>query len=127
MGNKTAWWLGIMFLTNVFFIPFLAMRAAPEPEEPASSSGGSSSSIAPQQAGGLPGFATGMGITGAAVGLLSVAWALAARPEFGDLSARLAYFQSEYSSNRVSALMGVAAVLCHGLLRAAMLSSVARP
>ncbi|GLC52361.1 hypothetical protein PLESTB_000620900 [Pleodorina starrii] len=30
-GRLVAWWTGIMFLTNVFFIPYLALRAAPEP------------------------------------------------------------------------------------------------
>jgi hypothetical protein len=53
--NKTAWWVGIMFLTNVFFIPFLALRAAPEPEDGASGSGTSGSGSSGQQGQGQQG------------------------------------------------------------------------
>ncbi|MEW5301554.1 MAG: hypothetical protein WDW36_004407 [Sanguina aurantia] len=34
VGNISAWWGALWFLTNVFFIPFLALRAAPEPISP---------------------------------------------------------------------------------------------
>lgn len=32
VSNRPAWCAGVMFLTNVFFVPFMALRAAPEKE-----------------------------------------------------------------------------------------------
>jgi len=40
-----------MFVTNVFFIPFLALRAAPEPESAGSSSSSSSGSSSSSSSG----------------------------------------------------------------------------
>lgn len=48
VGGKVQWWLGIMFLTNVFFIPFLALRAAPEQPQaqpPLQSKGGDAATM----------------------------------------------------------------------------------
>lgn len=114
VDNKLAWWLGIMFLTNVFFVPFLALRAAPEPPAGSATSGSAASSAAAgavagsSGAGGsvapalLPSWSGAIGAAGAAVGLFSIAWAFVGRPELGgDLADRIAYAQHEFASNRV--------------------------
>ncbi|GIL83829.1 hypothetical protein Vretimale_10594 [Volvox reticuliferus] len=90
-----AWWTGIMFLTNVFYIPYLAQRAAPEP--PATPG-----ALPPQPPANspLPWWAPAFGATSLTVGLLSIGWALAARPEYGGLAERLSYFVETFNSNR---------------------------
>mmetsp|Transcript_14205 Transcript_14205/g.30781 ORF Transcript_14205/g.30781 Transcript_14205/m.30781 type:complete len:484 (+) Transcript_14205:63-1514(+) len=101
VNNKLAWWTGIMFLTNVFYIPFLALRAAPEPE-PAVPPGQPRGPVPrPPPTKPLPGWAPAFGATSAVVGGLSLVWALAARPEYGDLASRVEYFQNMFSSDRV--------------------------
>ncbi|KXZ47377.1 hypothetical protein GPECTOR_36g98 [Gonium pectorale] len=94
-GKLVAWWTGIMFLTNVFYIPFLALRAAPEP--PAAPGG---LPPRPPPSGPLPGWAPAFGATSLTVGLISLGWAVAARPEYGGLAERLSYFVDTFSSNR---------------------------
>ncbi|EFJ41351.1 hypothetical protein VOLCADRAFT_98696 [Volvox carteri f. nagariensis] len=115
-GGIVAWWTGIMFLTNVFYIPYLAQRAAPEPVTPTSGSGSSSSgssTTAPQRQqpqvpppppppnSPLPPWSPVFGATGLLVGLTSIGWALAARPEYGGLAERMSYFIETMNSNRV--------------------------
>lgn len=127
MGNKVAWWTGIMFLTNVFFIPFLALRAAPQPDtanqgtssgaagtgarqdapvapngagQPGPSPSSSSSSTSKGNA-ALPAWAPAMGALGLFIGGMSMVWAAAARPEYGDLAARWQYFLEAFNGNRV--------------------------
>lgn len=97
VDNKVVWWLGVMFLTNVFFIPFLALRAAPEPLHDDSTT----STQCNQDPPALPEWAPAVGSVGLLVGLTSVGWALAARPEYGDLAARWDYFVNEFNTNRV--------------------------
>eukprot|EP00775_Hariotina_reticulata_P009058 gene9058-9229_t len=126
--NKAWWMTGIMFLTNVFFIPFMALRAAPELSSstvvPAtadiqdSSAGSSTSSsissssvrsqastvsrkVAEPGSQQLPAWAAGVGAFGAFVGVFAIYWGLAGRPEFGDLAARADYLQATFNSNRV--------------------------
>lgn len=69
--------IGTALLTNVFYLPWLALRQ-PNPQPP-------KTALSPlerlTESRGLP-------ITLAAVVLASVAWAAVARPEFGDLSTR---------------------------------------
>lgn len=105
--NKLAWFTGIMFLTNVFYIPFMGFRAAPEPELTAPSSDDSVTMasrpppppLPPNQP--LPSWSPIVGATSLAVGILSIAWGLGARPEFGDVTDRISYFQNMFSNDRV--------------------------
>lgn len=102
-----------MFLTNVFFIPFMALRAAPEPSPstssltasaaPASDQLRTASQKVPPGAQQLPAWAPLVGAWGAGIGLFSIGWALFGRPEFGDLTVRAQYFMETVNSNRVSA------------------------
>ncbi|KAF5827487.1 hypothetical protein DUNSADRAFT_561 [Dunaliella salina] len=74
----------------------MALRAAPEPE-PAPGSGTSIN-----QQGSYPGWTKICALVGLSMGLFSVGWAFLGRPELGgDLAARWAFFQQEFSSNRV--------------------------
>ncbi|GFR41781.1 hypothetical protein Agub_g2542, partial [Astrephomene gubernaculifera] len=57
-GRLAAWWAGIMFLTNVFYIPYLALRAAPEPPPPQPAASSSSPSLSPSSPDVTPGSAT---------------------------------------------------------------------
>eukprot|EP00798_Chlamydomonas_sp_ICE-L_P031732 gene31732-6931_t len=107
VDNKIAWWTSIMFLTNVFFIPFLALRAAPEPASELLPTGsGVSTALVPKPpvpvpaSEPLPDWAPAIGASGLAVGLISIAWALFARPEYGGLDARWDYFVDTFYSNR---------------------------
>ena len=118
--NKLPLWVLTMLLTNVFLIPYMALRLAPDaaPEGGSSSSGGSGGSgtssssgggAAQQQeqqqqqreAPGLPGYSAALAAVAAAVGAVSLAWAVAARPEFGGLSERWEWFQATLASDRV--------------------------
>jgi hypothetical protein len=47
-----------------------------------------------------PSWAPMFGATSLTVGVTSIAWALFARPEYGDLSARLDYFLSMFNNDR---------------------------
>ncbi|KAG2496686.1 hypothetical protein HYH03_005104 [Edaphochlamys debaryana] len=97
-GPLLAWWTGIMFLTNVFYIPYLAIRAAPEP---ITSDKPNALPPPPPPNAPLPSWAPYFGATSLAVGLFSIAWAAVGRPEYGDLAERMAYFTETFNSNRV--------------------------
>jgi hypothetical protein len=138
-----AWWMtGIMFLTNVFFIPFMALRAAPELHQSslpsqataaindsttgsaAALSGNSSTSsvglqpsahhhkVAVPGSQQLPTWATGVGAFGAFIGVFALYWGLAGRPEFGDLAARATYLEATFNSNRVRLSEGSSRTTC---------------
>ncbi|KAL0050493.1 hypothetical protein WJX82_000777 [Trebouxia sp. C0006] len=92
--NKFGIYLGTQFLTNIFFVPYLALR-----EQPAGSRG--TRADADPKAAKLPGYAPIIGITGAAIGLGSIVWALSIRPEYGGLAERWQYFVQQSVSNRV--------------------------
>eukprot|EP00667_Euglena_gracilis_P011131 EG_transcript_11361 len=92
-------WVGAMFLTNVFLLPYLALRAATPPSAPP----------APAAKGPL---ARPFGVVGALVGLLAVAWFFIGRPEVGgDLQARLEYLHMAVTTQRVSIAFCVDIVL----------------
>lgn len=96
----------LQFLTNVFLPIYLAQRLRPDPP-PAGGVGSESGppaadaaeeAVAPAR---LPSYAPAFGAVAMAVGAVSVGWALAARPEAGDLAARWAYFTNLLSASRV--------------------------
>ncbi len=70
-----------MFLTNVFFIPWLALRAGVTDAAPASKAPS-------EEEASYPSWTPVNVAVAVAVGLFSVWWALEARPEYGDLAAR---------------------------------------
>ncbi|KAL3161634.1 hypothetical protein ABBQ32_010489 [Trebouxia sp. C0010 RCD-2024] len=92
--NKFGIYLGTQFLTNIFFVPYLALR-----EQPAGSRG-TAADADPKQA-RLPSYAPLIGVTGAVVGIASVVWVLGVRPEYGGLAERWQYFVSQSANNRV--------------------------
>ena len=49
----------------------------------------------------LPAWAPAVGAAALGVGCVSLCWAAAARPEYGGLAERWAYFAQQYSTDRV--------------------------
>ncbi len=78
----------------------MAFRAAPEPDADPSDSAMLTSPPQPPLSKPLPSWAPVFGGTSLAVGLLSIAWFLFARPEYGDLGSRIAYFQQMFATDR---------------------------
>ncbi|GAB4821572.1 hypothetical protein N2152v2_008618 [Parachlorella kessleri] len=110
--NRVGYWVGTLFLTSVVLIPYMAARLAPakstdasegrsEQQEKPSNAGSNGSNSSNSSAAGVPGYAPLFGGIGAVVGLLSLGWALAARPEYGGLAERWHFFEVMFSSNRV--------------------------
>jgi len=83
-------WVGTMFLTNVFCIPYMALRE--QQQLPVAGD------VPPRQ---LPAWAPAVGGIAAVVGTVSIVWAIAARPEFGDVASRLGYLQNKFTGDRV--------------------------
>ncbi|EFN53111.1 hypothetical protein CHLNCDRAFT_9491, partial [Chlorella variabilis] len=106
--SKLPIWVGTQFLTNVFFPIYLAKRLAPESPEAAAAAQGAGSEAAPAR---LPGCAPIVGAVAATVGVVSIGWALFARPEAGDLPARWEYFTTLLATSRVDWAFGVDACL----------------
>ena len=96
--SRVALWSAAMFLTNVFLIPYMALRLR-EPDVKAS------------QAIEKGGLARGFGLVGLAVGTLAVAWFCLARPEFGAIAHREQYFLHKLTSDRVAIAFCVDLVL----------------
>ncbi|KAI8473351.1 MAG: hypothetical protein J3K34DRAFT_519018 [Monoraphidium minutum] len=98
VSNKAAWCTAIAFTTNLAFVPFLALRAAPEPAV----GGRPGAKPAPGGTQAAPGWGGAAGVAALAMCGLSVAWAAVGRPEMaGGLAERAAYFKEEISTNRV--------------------------
>ena len=105
--DRLKWWLGQFFLTNIFFIPFMALRARappaaqlPPPAPPAT------------PAAAQPLVNTVVGGVGAIMAAVCVGWAAVARPEFGGLEARVDHFTHLLVSDRVRPVSRTLA-LCH--------------
>jgi hypothetical protein len=127
MPRWRAWWVAIMFLTNVFFIPFLALRALPLPHPSGLTAGErtqASLSASPphvvtqriqahcrrdvehqpeegQVQGGWRLASRIIGGVALFIGGLSIAWAVHARPEFGGIADRAGYAQDRFNGERV--------------------------
>jgi hypothetical protein len=132
-------WVALMLLTNVFFIPYLAQRAAapaaevraaglPAAERTAASlsragaapfsaalrAAAAASPATPAASAGRRGGVRdrAFGATGLVVGLVSISWALAARPEYGGLVDRWQFFlEQTFVSSRVAFMFLVDAAL----------------
>ncbi|KAL4535829.1 hypothetical protein Ndes2526A_g05392 [Nannochloris sp. 'desiccata'] len=96
---KIGLFVGTMFLTNVFLPVYLALRLIPAPKE-------EGAKLEEKVTSGtltLPSYISPLfgGVAGV-VGVVSVIWAAAARPELaGDLSSRYQYFTDMASTDRV--------------------------
>ncbi len=85
---KVALWTVAMFLTNVFLLPYMALRfKQPIPDKIEEHK----KSILERTFGGI----------GLSVGIIAIAWLFIGRPEFGDLAQRIQYFITQLHSNRV--------------------------
>eukprot|EP00854_Cymbomonas_tetramitiformis_P003705 gene3705-4645_t len=92
-------WVGEMFLTNAILTPYMALRQSNrEAELPEAAS----SQPPEDEKREKSSLARGFGITGLGVGLLSIWWYIAARPEFGGLTERNEYFAQLLTTDRVT-------------------------
>ena len=102
-NQKLFIWIGIMFVTNVFFPLYMALRLLP------STSSGGDDGLSSKQASTntrealkLPSYAPLIGGLSLGVGILSVVWGLVAHPEIADgLQQRYHYFLSQFHSERI--------------------------
>jgi len=103
---RTAIWSGAMFLTNIFLMPYMALRlgaGSGDAVEGAIADGADESGDpVPARSPKKPEIATLFGWTGIAVGSIAVSWLLFARPEFGTLADRGAHWLSQLASDRVT-------------------------
>jgi hypothetical protein len=91
-------WVFAMFLTNVFLIPYMALRTQTLLEIPEN-----------KPSKGL--IFRVFGWIGLIVGSTAIVWVMVARPEFGDYTARMGYFIQNIQQNRVSIAFCVDLVL----------------
>ena len=86
---KVMLWGMAMFLTNVFLMPYMALRLKHSP---------SASAHLPQK--GI--LARVFGVLGLSVGTLAVAWFCFNQPDVGGVLSRWAYLGQQISTNRVT-------------------------
>ncbi|NEQ98613.1 MAG: nuclear transport factor 2 family protein [Cyanothece sp. SIO2G6] len=91
---KVSIWGGALFLTNVFFTPYMALRA-------------SNPQVQDDQPPQKTLLARMFALVGLGVGTGAIAWGLFARPEFGDWMARSQYLLMQLTTNRVAIAFGV--------------------
>ena len=105
---RTVLWSCAMFLTNVFLIPYMALRKdiAPEP-------------FIPQQ----KLIARGFALVALIVGIVSLGWFGLARPEFGDIGDRLSYFIQQMGESRLS-IAFIADLICFWLFQIFLLGDL---
>ncbi|CAG9460418.1 unnamed protein product [Pedinophyceae sp. YPF-701] len=89
--NKVGLWTGTMFLTNLFFTPYMAQRLAPKEDDEGETEPPSGALV------------RGMGAFGAVLGAVSVAWFFFGRPDmgFGGPAERIAHWLNVVTTDRV--------------------------
>ncbi len=95
---KIALWSVAMFLTNVFLLPYMALRFKQPTLE----------KIQEHKKGFLD---RSFGWIGLIVGIIAIIWLFIGRPEFGDFSQRIQYFITQLQSSRVVIAFAVDMVL----------------
>lgn len=93
---RTVLWSCGMFLTNVFLIPYMALRREIKPQP-----------FVPQQTLIAKSFA----VISLIVGITALGWLGLARPEYGALGDRLQYFLSQLQTSRLS-IAFIADLIC---------------
>eukprot|EP00850_Spirogloea_muscicola_P005507 SM000025S08402 [mRNA] locus=s25:561697:563889:- [translate_table: standard] len=99
-GLAQSLWIGQMFLTNLFLIPYMALRL--NKPEPPSQSESSSPLVELGQA--VASQSTTIGLVGGVIGIVSVTWALFLRSseQFGGPAERLSYFLEYLTTDRIA-------------------------
>lgn len=100
-------WTSQMFLTNVFLIPYMALRLQPLKKKTEKFDENSTSfltSLNNSFCRGLSNNSIKFGIIGITVGIISIFWAFFGRPEngFGDISDRWQFFLNYVSEDRAA-------------------------
>lgn len=94
--NKLPLFIGSEFLTNIFFVPYMALR-----EQAPGTFGTVSEEEANKRKPALPSYTKAIAVTAAVVGVTSIVWALAVRPEYGGLADRWQWTVARAQDNRV--------------------------
>jgi len=102
-------WGAAMFLTNIFLMPYMAVRSMTLPDK--------------CQAVRKSLLARIFGWTGLVVGTLSIVWFCIGRPEFGTLTERLHYFVEKVTHDRVAIAFSTDLVL-FGIFQAILIGSI---
>eukprot|EP00850_Spirogloea_muscicola_P018263 SM000165S02224 [mRNA] locus=s165:318859:321054:- [translate_table: standard] len=99
-GLAQSLWIGQMFLTNLFLIPYMALRL--NKPEPPSQSESASPFVALGQA--VASQSTAIGLVGGVIGIISVTWAIFLRSseQFGGPAERLSYFLEYLATDRTA-------------------------
>eukprot|EP01025_Chloroclados_australasicus_P005986 TRINITY_DN11972_c0_g1_i2.p2 TRINITY_DN11972_c0_g1~~TRINITY_DN11972_c0_g1_i2.p2 ORF type:complete len:451 (+),score=53.54 TRINITY_DN11972_c0_g1_i2:91-1353(+) len=107
LGSKVIpLWIGTEFLTNIVFLPFLALMLAPETEDVKNKN-----DFVDVSKWKFPSWSNVCGITTLVLGGLSMAWAVFARPEYGDFDQRLQFMVNSVMTDRVAFAFAVDFVL----------------
>lgn len=106
-------WSMAMFLTNTFLLPYMAWRttATELPEDE-------------QMGKGL--LAKIFGGVGLIIGIIAIFWAIFARPEFGDIAARAAFFVQNFQSDRLTIAFCVD-VIFFAIFQAVLIGNIEPP
>lgn len=94
---RTAIWSGAMFLTNIFLMPYMALRLRAETAGDPAVADSSNQSAKPKGT-----IAQVFGWVGIVVGSIAVSWVAFARPEFGSLADRGAFWLGQLTHDRVT-------------------------
>jgi hypothetical protein len=106
-------WSCAMFLTNVFLIPYMAMRL----QKPQIQESDNTSWI---------GLSRAFGFLGLIVGITAIIWGFIGHPEWGNLEMRLDYLIEQWTSNRVAIAFTVDLIL-FWLFQSVLLEDIMTP
>ncbi|GAQ77941.1 hypothetical protein KFL_000060060 [Klebsormidium nitens] len=104
LKTKELLWLGTMFITNVFAIPYMALRSGrPDADLPLQGSDNDDPSWARAFARNILGGKKALGIVGLVIGTFMVYWGFFGRADmgFGGIDERIQYFWGLVKSDRV--------------------------
>ena len=95
--RKLQYWIGVMFLTNVFMPFYMSQRLIPDLYTSSETSDESKppESLQQNQSGSI-----GIGIVSCIVGCVSIGWIVCGRPEY-SVADRIAFFTSQFTHDRV--------------------------
>jgi MFS family permease len=112
-------WSLAMFLTNTFLAPYMAALTMSEPAE-------ENDMAFPKTRGSKGWLAKIFGVTGLIIGIISIAWAVMGRPEFGTVAERGQFFIQSLMSDRLTVAFCVDVIL-FGIFQAMLIGNIEPP